>query len=257
MIEELLTLIYITVMIVFLFLGIRLLLQARKGNFRQLSYLGGQFISVVLLYLTAFFEETLLNQIQNQLLKFIIQLHIPDLLVSLFGILFLKQGFYTDKESPTKFFMAFLTLLSIFDIIKVIKIDNLLISIIYLTINTLGLSILFLWQAFIGLKTYNKIREDPIEPYIKMKFLLFSIAGILMALSLLIGFIGIIPAINQGVLTLLTTIFDIFYAIICYLLWVMPEWLKVKLNGTYTEKVNEIMLSEEEIMNRMEGVLSE
>ena len=116
------------------------------------------------------------------------------------------------------------------------------------------------WFGFLVIKQYRSIKNESVEPWIKMRFLIAGIGAILEGsigwLSYLIV-ISLIPGVDPtGILNIFAlfiyALILITYAIGFFIAFIMPEQMKKYFNMNYTSS-DDKELSEDEIMKKMGG----
>ncbi len=119
-----------------------------------------------------------------------------------------------------------------------------------------GLLTIFIsgWQFNTARVAYRKIEHVQMEPFIKKRYQLYLNASIALAFTgLFSGFIvTVYDSFGTAILFLGVSISSLTYLVINFLIWVMPPFLKTRLNAGWTPKVetnaSEDELSEEELM---------
>ena len=116
-----------------------------------------------------------------------------------------------------------------------------------------------MWQIKASSSAFKNVKILEIEPAIKQKYKLFSISG---GLIILIGFVFAFPysflfknQIVDAIFMIIGALSSIFYAIINYLLWMMPRRIREYFNKGYRPAhPDDEILTEEEIMKQLKRV---
>ncbi|MFX1382602.1 MAG: hypothetical protein ACFFBP_09155 [Promethearchaeota archaeon] len=168
-----------------------------------------------------------------------------------------------EKKSP--FFIFFLIIFTALLSHTILRIIDLFpgewqMTAFYNIFVCLVLAIPGYWFGYLVLKQYRNIKNESVEPWIKMRFLIAGIGAILegsvgwLAYLIVISQIpGVDPAGNLELLALfITVLFLLTFAIGFFIAFVMPERMKQYFNRNYTTS-DDMELSEEEIMKQMGG----
>lgn len=121
--------------------------------------------------------------------------------------------------------------------------------------------IVFGWMGFASFKAYQKLKESNIQPWIKYRYKLLTLASYLLSFQAIPEIFGpygmkygdpsFIAVFIFGITAILTFIFSICYAIA----WFMPKCLKNYLNRDY-EIIEEKELSENDLIRLIKKELS-
>jgi hypothetical protein len=156
------------------------------------------------------------------------------------GVIFMKKTFYQDKKLKIPFNVLLIGTIIItvvtallYTVFRVTEDRNYKITsdIIF---GVLMVSI-GMWQYFASNNAYQNIKNFELEPYIKKRYQLFSIAGIIFSLSGIFAALTGVP--ERGMLTVylfsIMSTLNLIYLTIYILVWVMPTRFKQFLNERY------------------------
>ena len=182
------------------------------------------------------------------------------------AVIFTNLTFHKNRKSPAKLILIVVILLAIIQLIfyGIDAIERNPFN-YYLKVS-LDLPYTFLvfnWLAWSSYSAYKIIKNQDIEPWIKVRYRLISILSFIMSFHSLPEFFqpyntswgspsNIISVAVFGTTAVLTVIFSVGF----FFAWIMPNWLKKYLNRNY-QPVKDKELTEEELMTLIRKQLSE
>ena len=209
-----------------IFTGVSVFLfrKYQQTHLPNLLYLGGAVFFALMHFLGAILLFILGRQYNSILILF-------DGACVFCTLLFIQKSFYQSKKSPFALFVV-INLASTLAALHIYGANPTgLHPYMYLFMN-FQYMIAFGWQAFKCLKVFFTIRNDPIEPIVKTKYLLFGSGGGLLSGSYaiyvaanLLNKLYFHEVLNDLAYTLITV-----YGILIYLTWVMPKSFKKWVN---------------------------
>ncbi|MFX1237033.1 MAG: hypothetical protein ACFFAS_13550 [Promethearchaeota archaeon] len=235
--------------------GIILTIRRIKSKTKNLEFLAGYCIgAAVVTVLFSIESASLLRDV-----AFIISIFLAQYLL----LVFANRMFFVGKKSP--FLIFFLTLLggTIAYLISIALYPApRLWQMSFINSIPIGIviSIPGFWFGPLIIKQYKKIKNEEIETWIKMRFLIAGIGAILEGTIGWLGFLiatSDIPGVDPtGILYTLTlllyAVILIVFSIGFFIAWVMPNSMKRFFNRNYIAP-EESELSEEDIMMQMKG----
>ena len=128
---------------------------------------------------------------------------------------------------------------------------------------SIGISLLLshFWLGIVALKYYNTIKTAKIEPWIKKRYQIIGLGSLVYGLSMFLYFfmpydvIGIFNYPNI-IYSYLILSFTIFYSLCMFFAWIMPKWLKDRLNKDF-QVIEEKEYEENELLELIKKELSE
>ena len=222
-------------------IGVSLTRTALRRNVRNLLWLAAVF------YVNGFFNIFYTRAFYNVFLFFIGA--IPDQVCL---ILFIRQTFYRDRQSPWVIFMA-ITLLGGLAMLLVGLNDPTSGAIPQIVSVVLACN--WLWHTVIAVQAYRVAASDRVvEDWVKARYrLMIAYCGIGLLLPVL-GGLNAVFEIPRSVSRPIIGLVSIASIVLQYLAWVMPAGYRRWLNRNYQPPVEdeaELALSEEEIMQRL------
>ena len=190
-------------------------------------------------------------------------------------LVFVKFTFFQDRKSK---FVLFFTILGILKIVNLILKLNVPFSIpqakpleeSYRMLYYLDLSILFLmifisysWFASSSLNYYKRIKDAPIQPWIKVRYLIIGISSIFSALNAIVYLFYPFNTTSletplATTLSIIITVNTFVFAIGNLIAWVFPKKLRYFFNDVFESAEDEIVsIPEQKVMEIIKSEINE
>ena len=258
---EILFWIFVTLLMLFLCtlftVGIFLLIKGIQRKMLGLSCLGIGFILIPI----GFVGNFILNVKSGYLFQ-----EIFVTIGFILAVIFTNLTFHKNRKSPAKLILFSVILLAIIQLIFYVLMANERTPLLYYLQALFDLPYTFLvfnWLAWSSYSAYKIIKNQDIEPWIKVRYRLISILSFLMSFHGIPEFFqpyntpwgspsNIISVLVFGTTAVLAVIFSVGF----FFAWIMPNWLKKYLNRNY-QTVKDSEFTEEELMNLIRKQLTE
>jgi len=182
------------------------------------------------------------------------------------AVIFTNLTFYKNRKSPAKLILIVVIVLAIIQLIfhGMMAIERTpLIYYLKVSFDLPYNFLVFNWMAWSSYSAYKIVKNQDIEPWIKVRYRLISILSFIMSFHGIPEFFqpyntpwgtpsNIISVLVFGTTAVLAVIFSVGFL----LAWLMPNWLKKYLNRNY-QTVKDSEYTEEELMTLIRKQLSE
>lgn len=237
--------------------GVFLIVRAKKTKIYHIIYLSIFFLltfSYYILVFIAYIEETILWWPRIAIFQ----------VALVTNLVFIQKAFYSGRKSPFNHILSLTVVLIVINIaIAIIRdlfhggfLDEMVGRISLTAAGSAELAVVTLWQSRVSFVAYKKYKDDALEPHVKIRYLLFGLAGIVLlafaALDIPATIIAMVGFLDYYVIEVISLLLILMYTVINFLTWVMPGWFKRFLNRNYGMAGPEAPLSEEEIMKHLE-----
>lgn len=235
-----------------LFIGSYLLIRSRRTGLSNIFWLSFYFFFTVIEFIMRMAFAAGRPTVGVNLISWIY--YIFNLTGHFSLIFFVKSTFYTERRSAFSFVLTSAIIAKIFYIIASVITDFELSAEFYYIVKGLATYIIFItsfWLSYASLSAYYKIKKSEISPWVKKRYLIVGISAIfLIAQSIpnvLMPYRVSFESPLMATLTIIITIFNIIFAILSLIAWVMPKKLKSYFNRDYS-KTDDEELSEDELL---------
>lgn len=235
-----------------LFIGSYLLIRIRRTGLSNIYWLSFYFFFTVIEFTLRMVFAAGRPAVGVNLISWIY--YVFNLTGHISLIFFVKSTFYTERRSAFSFVLTSTIVAKIFYIITYVITDFELSDEIYNVVQGLATYMIFIssfWLSFASLSTYYKIKKSDISPWVKKRYLIVGISAIfLMAQSIpnvLMPYRVSFESPLMVTLTITIVTFNILFAILSLIAWVMPKRIKSYYNRAYS-KSEDGELSEEELL---------
>lgn len=175
------------------------------------------------------------------------------------AVVFTNMTFYKGREKEANIVLIITIILGIIQLILIIININIEINrpfeyYLRVSLDFLYIFLVFNWLGFSSYIAFKRFRDQEIEPWIKARYKMITVFSFIMSFHGIPVFFqpkgvrwgdpsNVISLLIFGITSILTFIFSVGFL----LAWLMPNWLKDKLNKDYEPKEDRIF-SEEELM---------
>jgi hypothetical protein len=237
--------------------GIFLVVRAVKTKLYHMIYLSVFFLLTFSYYILVFF-----SYIETAILWWPRICIYQVALVT--NLMFIQKAFYSGRRSPFKFIFVLMLVLIVLNVTTAIIrdlfdggfLDEVIGRVVLTTGGSTELAVVTLWQSHVSFKAYNKYKDGVLEPHVKMRYLLFGLAGMVLFMFAIIDvpatIIAMVAIFDYYIIEVVSLLLILIYTTINFLTWVMPGWFKRFLNRHYKTPGPEAPLSEDEIMKYLE-----
>jgi hypothetical protein len=240
---EILILIFLVATLVIRFLiGARLFVSSRQNNLPNLQWLALYF------FVNAFnilFAPHPYNPLGNQSFS-LAMFVLPVLVTQILLILFNRDTFYKDKQSPAIWFWVIFAITSIGTIYGVAISPSSSEQSPWVATYVISQLLIWLWHAQVAYQAWSGIaRERTVEDWVKSRYLLIAAYPLVFVIGSLASAIRIVFTGGAGTDTLgitaaAVTLFAQFISVVMqYLAWVLPETFRLWLNRDYHTRLKE------------------
>ncbi|MHA2295946.1 MAG: hypothetical protein ACXAEU_03585 [Candidatus Hodarchaeales archaeon] len=224
-------------------IGVKLLSVSRRTNMKNL-----QTLSIVFLLNSLALAFTL--DFINQFILFYLMIDIA----MVFHLLFTKQTFFADLKSPFKVILSLTIVFAVLNVITagIYALDDTLenISLISRIFFALATYVVWGWFFQVAYTSYKRIAPNrSVEDWIKARYrlMIYYAVFILIPVTLLI-----FSTSQEDMFTILAAVIAIASWTLQFIVWVMPERIRVYLNRNYTTSSHEEeSQSDDEIMKAL------
>ena len=197
--------------------------------------------------------------------------HVIVFLSNISLILFTKVMFYKDKRNPFKYIIGMAILVKIIDFIlrsyipypldETLELGQSGMPFYYLNLILTASMVLlsYPWLAFTTINSYKSLKEKPVNPWIKKRYLILGIAALFSSLnSILYMFLPYTPDLLDNlqyvIMAMLIASMNAVFSIGNVLGWMMPRKLKQYYDRNFKPSVFED-LPEEELIEKIKNEL--
>lgn len=182
------------------------------------------------------------------------------------AVIFTNLTFHKNRKSPAKLILIVVIVLAIIQLIfhGMMSIERTpLIYYLKVSFDLPYNFLVFNWMAWSSYSAYKIVKNQDIEPWIKVRFRLISILSFIMSFHGIPEFFqpydilwgtpsNLISVLVFGTTAVLAVIFSVGF----FFAWIMPNWLKKYLNRNY-QTVKDSEFTEEELMTLIRKQLAE
>jgi len=237
--------------------GIFLLIKGIQRKMVGLSCLGIGFIAIPIGF------------VGNYILKIYPGYFFQEIFITIgfiLAVIFTNLTFHKNRKSPAKLILIAVIALAIIQLIfhGMMSIERTpLIYYLKVSFDLPYNFLVFNWMAWSSYSAYKIVKNQDIEPWIKVRYRLISILSFIMSFHGIPEFFqpfdilwgtpsNLISVLVFGTTAVLAVIFSVGF----FLAWIMPNWLKKYLNRSY-QPVKDREFTEEELMTLIRKQLSE
>lgn len=238
-----------------LFIGSYLLIRIRRTGLSNIYWLSFYFFFTVIEFILRMVFAAGRPTVGVNLISWIY--YIFNLTGHFSLIFFVKSTFYTDRRSAFSFVLISAIIAKIFYIIAYAITDFELSAELYYIVKGLATYMIFIssfWLSFASLSAYYKIKKSEISPWVKKRYLIVGISAVFLIAQSIPNFLMpyrvSFESPLMATLTIIITIFNIIFAILSLIAWVMPKRIKSYFNRDYSTSEDED-LSEEELLEQI------
>jgi hypothetical protein len=175
------------------------------------------------------------------------------------AVVFTNMTFYKGREKEAKIVLIITIILGIIQLILIannsaIEINRPFEYYLRVSLDFLYIFLVFNWLGFSSYLAFRRFRDQEIEPWIKARYKMITVFSFIMSFHGIPIFFqpkGVLWGDPSNEISLLifgiTSIFTFIFSVGFLLAWLMPNWLKDKLNKEYEPKEDRVF-SEEELM---------
>ncbi len=260
-----------TELILYFLVGIYIIPQIIVGFFLLYKFKKTRMINLI--PLVVFFFLNALEVFLIALNAPFIVYHLIVFLSNISLIIFTKFTFYQDKKSAFKYILGLAVLIKIIDFILrsivpfPIAVANGLskseIPLYYLNLILTSSMILvsYSWFAYSALTYYKTIKDEPIAPWIKKRYLILGTSAFFISLnSIFYLFLPYTPDLLNNpqyiVVAILISSMNVIFSLGNLMGWMMPNKLKIFFNRNFEPATYED-LPEKDLMEKLKSQLSE
>jgi len=184
-------------------------------------------------------------------------------------VVFTNSTFYKRKKRGlnhyTNWILIITIILGVIQIILFVIPIFLGIKVYYLRValDTLYTFITFNWLAWAAFQSYKRLKEYNVEPWIKVRYKLLGIFSFIISFNNIPEFfqpVGTAWGDSDNIVSLvvfgISAILAVSFSIGFFVAWIMPNWLKRKINKNYTPSEDK-EYSEEELMQLIREQMDE
>lgn len=245
------------------------LIVATFLSFKAIKTKRFNLIPLILFFLISSLRIIFILIFPSLLIIFLIMIQFPNILL----VIFTKLTFFKYKKSPFKAFLIVLIIVRFIDFVirlnfhisipmtYYLEESNLIFYYFILFSITISFLLSHLWLGITALRYYKVIKSSNIEPWIKLRYGLIGWGSFIYTFSIFLYYlipydvIGMFafPNIVYGYIILG---FTVCYSLSMYFAWIMPKWLKNRLNKDFQVK-EEKEYEEDELLEIVKKELSE
>ena len=175
------------------------------------------------------------------------------------AVVFTNMTFYKDRQKEANIVLIITVVLGVIQLILIIinidiEINRPFEYYLRISLDFLYIFLVFNWLGFSSYTAFKRFRDQEIEPWIKARYKMITVFSFIMSFHGIPVFFqpigvrwgdpsNVISLLIFGITSILTFIFSVGFL----LAWLMPNWLKDKLNKDYEPKEDRVF-SEEDLM---------